>query len=331
MSREGDFDFSEFKFPKFQIRGVRWIGIGIIGILFLLTFFYSVGTEEVGVIQRFGAYQRTVPSGLHLKMPFGIETVTKVPVERQLKEEFGFRTKVAGVRTVYDTKSFREEKLMLTGDLNASDVEWIVQYRVADPYKFLFKVRNATKTFRDINEALMREVIGDRSVNEVLTVGRVEIANEVARKLQALCDEYETGIKVDQIVLQDVNPPEPVKPAFNEVNEAQQEREKLINQARSEYNKVIPKAKGDAARIIEEAKGYAIERVNQSRGEATKFSAIYREYSKAPEVTQQRIYLETMGEVLSKVGRKIITDKETTGILPLFQIEKEGKKGGEEK
>jgi len=247
-------------------------------------------------------------------------------VERQLKEEFGFRTKLAGVRTTYDPKSFREEKLMLTGDLNASDVEWIVQFRVADPYKFLFKVRNAIKTFRDMNEALMREVVGDRSVNEVLTTGRVEVANEVARRLQALCDEYETGIKVDQIVLQDVTPPEPVKPAFNEVNEAQQEREKLINQARSEYNKVIPKAKGDAAGIIEEAKGYAIERVNQARGEATKFNAIYKEYQKAPEVTQQRIYLETMNQVLSKVGRKIITDKETTGILPLFQIEKEGKK-----
>jgi membrane protease subunit HflK len=327
MSRDGDIDFSELRLPKFQIKGVRWIVVAIIGIIFLLTIFYSVGTEEVGVIQRFGAYNRTVPPGLHIKMPFGIETVRKVPVERQLKEEFGFRTKVAGVRTVYDQKAFREEKLMLTGDLNASDVEWIVQFRVADPYKFLFKVRNAIQTFRDLNEALMREIVGDRSVNEVLTTGRVEVANEVARKLQILCDEYETGIKVDQVVLQDVTPPEPVKPAFNEVNEAQQEREKLINQARSEYNKVIPKAKGDAARIIEEARGYAIERVNQARGEATKFNAIFKEYQKAPEVTQQRIYLETMNEVLSKVGRKIITDKETTGILPLFQIEKGGKEG----
>jgi len=254
MNLEARGDFSEFRFPKFQIRGLRWILLAILGVILLLTLFYSVGTEEVGVIQRFGAYKRTVPPGLHIKMPFGIETVTKVSVERQFKEEFGFRTKEAGIRTVYDPKSFREEKLMLTGDLNASDVEWIVQYRIADPYKFLFKVRNATQTFRDINEALMREVVGDRSVNEVLTTGRVEVANEVARRLQALCDEYETGIKVDQIVLQDVNPPEAVKPAFNEVNEAQQEREKLINQARSEYNKVIPKAKGDAARIIEEAR-----------------------------------------------------------------------------
>jgi membrane protease subunit HflK len=326
MNDDVSVDFSEFRFPRIDRRLLRLFVMGVVVIIFLLSSFFTVGPEEVGVIQRFGEYVRTASPGLNFKLPLGVETVKKVPVERQLKEEFGFRTKVAGIRSTYDPKSFREEKLMLTGDLNASDVEWIVQYRIIDPYKYLFKVREPTETFRDMNEALMREVIGDRSVNEVLTVGRVEIANEVARILQTLCDEYETGIKVDQIVLQDVTPPESVKPAFNEVNEAQQEREKLINQARSEYNKVIPKAKGDAARVIEEAKGYAIERVNQARGEATKFNAVFKEYSKAPEVTQQRIYLETMNEVLSKVGRKLITDKETTGILPLFQFEKEEKK-----
>jgi membrane protease subunit HflK len=326
MNDDVSVDFSEFRFPRIDRRLVRLFVIGVVVIIFLLSSFFTVGPEEVGVIQRFGEYVRTASPGLNFKLPLGVETVNKVPVERQLKEEFGFRTKATGTRTAYDPKSFREEKLMLTGDLNASDVEWIVQYRIVDPYKYLFKVRNPTETFRDMNEALMREVIGDRSVNEVLTVGRVEIANEVARILQTLCDEYETGIRVDQIVLQDVTPPESVKPAFNEVNEAQQEREKLINQARSEYNKVIPKAKGDAARVIEESKGYAIERVNQARGEAAKFNAVFREYSKAPEVTQQRIYLETMNEILPKVGRKLITDKETTGILPLFQFEKEEKK-----
>ena len=177
-----------------------------------------------------------------------------------------------------------------------------------------------------MNEALMREVVGDRSVSEVLTIGRVEIANTVTTKLQELCDQYETGIKVDQVVLQDVNPPDPVKPAFNEVNEAQQEREKLINQARSEYNKVIPKARGDALRIIEEARGYGVERVNQSRGEATRFNSIFKEYLKAPEVTRQRIYLETMNDVLPRVGRKLITDNEAAGILPLFQFGTGGKK-----
>src|SRR4030043_817618 len=322
MNEDFQFDFKKIQLPNIPMRTIGWIIIGIILLIFLVSSVFTVNPEEIGVIQRFGKYTRVVSPGLNFKIPFGIETVKKVPVERQLKEEFGFRTKTAGVRTEYDTRSFQQESLMLTGDLNAGEVEWIVQFRISDPYKFLFKVRNAISTFRDMNEALMREVVGDRSVSEVLTTGRVEIANTVTTKLQELCDQYETGIKVDQVVLQDVNPPDPVKPAFNEVNEAQQEREKLTNQARSEYNKVIPKARGDAARIIEEARGYAVERGNQARGEATRFNALFKEYLKAPEVTQQRIYLETMNEVLSKVGRKIITDKETTGILPLFQIEK---------
>jgi membrane protease subunit HflK len=177
-----------------------------------------------------------------------------------------------------------------------------------------------------MNEAVMREVVGDRSVNEVLTVGRVEIANTVSKELQHLADQYETGIKVDQVVLQDVNPPDPVKPAFNEVNEAQQEREKLINQARSEYNRIIPKARGDAARTIEEAHGYALRRVNEAKGDAAKFDSVFQEYMKAQEVTRQRIYLETMNIVLQRMGRKLITNQNTTGILPLFQLEKEASK-----
>jgi membrane protease subunit HflK len=325
MNEEMQFDFRKFQLPNISLRTIRWIIIGIILIIFLVSSVFTVNPEEIGVIQRFGKYTRVVSPGLNFKLPFGIETVKKVPVERQLKEEFGFRTKTADVRTEYVSRAFQQESLMLTGDLNAGEVEWIVQFRISDPYKFLFKVRNAISTFRDMNEALMREVVGDRSVSEVLTIGRVEIANTVTTKLQELCDQYETGIKVDQVVLQDVNPPDPVKPAFNEVNEAQQEREKLINQARSEYNKVIPKARGDASRIIEEARGYAVERVNQSRGEATRFNAIFKEYLRAPEVTRQRIYLETMNDVLPRVGRKLITDKEATGILPLFQFSKETK------
>ena len=325
MEQDIQFDFSKFRFPNISLRTIRWIVLGIVLIIFLVSTVFTVNPEEIGVIQRFGKYIRVVSPGLNFKIPFGIETVKKVPVERQLKEEFGFRTKAAGVRTEYTGRAFQKESLMLTGDLNAGEVEWIVQFRISDPYKFLFKVRNAVSTFRDMNEALMREVVGDRSVSEVLTIGRVEIANTVTTKLQELCDQYETGIKVDQVVLQDVNPPDPVKPAFNEVNEAQQEREKLINQALSEYNKVIPKARGDALRIIEEARGYAVERVNQSRGEAARFNSIFKEYSKAPEVTRQRIYLETMNDVLPRVGRKLITDKEATGILPLFQFSKETK------
>jgi membrane protease subunit HflK len=330
MNHDQPFDLNKIRLPKVEMKSFGKVIAGLLLILALYASIFTVNPEEVGIILRFGEFTRAANPGLNFKMPLGIEEVIKVPVERQLKLEFGFRTQEPITGSQYTTRAYQKESLMLTGDLNASEVEWIVQFRVADPYKFLFKVRNTTVTFRDMNEAIMREIIGDRSVNEVLTVGRVEIANTVSQKLQELCDQYETGIKVDQVVLQDVNPPDTVKPAFNEVNEAQQEREKLINQARSEYNQVIPKARGTAARTIEEARGYAVERVNQARGEAARFNAIFLEYSRAPEVTRQRIYLETMNEIFPKVGRKLITDEKATGILPLFQFsqQEEQKKEG---
>ncbi|MFC1485255.1 FtsH protease activity modulator HflK [bacterium] len=293
-----------------------------IGFIFLVTSLFTVGPEEVGVILRFGKYARSVDPGLNLKIPFGIEKVIKVPIQRQLKQEFGFRTLKAGIRTRYDRNDFKDESLMLTGDLNAAEVEWIVQYRINDPYKYLFRVRNTAKTFRDINEAVMREVIGDRTIDEVLTIGRQEIATSVSEKVQVLCDQYETGIKVDQVVLQDVNPPEAVKASFNEVNEAQQEKEKLINEAFSEYNKIIPKARGEAKKVIEEAKGYATQRINRALGDATRFNAVYRSYLRGREVMKQRIYLETMEKVLTKVGKKIISDDKTSGVLPLLNLTK---------
>ena len=318
------FDLENLRPPNISGRSVKLGVILILLFIFFYTSWFTVSPEEVGVVLRFGKYTRTVNPGLNFQLPFGIEKVYKVPVERQLKQEFGFRTARAGIRTQYSSGRFQEESLMLTGDLNAAEVEWIVQYRINDPYKFLFKVRNAQQTFRDINEAVMREVVGDRTVNEVLTVGRQEIADAVAVKVQQLCDNYETGIKVDQVVLQDVNPPDEVKPSFNEVNEAQQEKEKLINQAQSEYNRVVPKAKGEADRKIEEARGYALERVNQAKGDAARFTAQFNEYMKAPEVTRQRLYLETLNEVLSKVGKKLVTDDKASGILPLFNYNEGG-------
>lgn len=327
MSQTTDqFDLSKFKPPNISGKSIKWIVLGILIFLFLWQSWFTVEPEEVGVVLRFGAYTRQASPGLNFKLPFNIESVTKVPVERQLKQEFGFRTLKAGVRTQYAPNRFQDESLMLTGDLNAAEVEWIIQYRISDAYKFLFKVRNAELTFRDITEAVMREIVGDRTVNEVLTVGRQEIALAVEEKIQELADQYETGIKVDQVVLQDVNPPDEVKPSFNEVNEAQQEKEKLINQARSEYNQIIPKARGEAQKVIEEAKGYALERVNNAKGDAARFTAQFIEYRKAKEVTRQRIYLETLEEVLSKVGRKLITDDKASGILPLFQFDQGGQK-----
>ncbi|HDH13655.1 MAG TPA: FtsH protease activity modulator HflK [Nitrospirae bacterium] len=309
-----------------NVKAIAWAAGVIVVLSLFFSSWFTIEPEEVGVVVRLGKYVRTVNPGLNFKMPLGVEQVYKVPVERQLKLEFGFRSTTPGVRTRYSPTKYQDESLMLTGDLNAAEVEWIVQFRIKNPYNFLFRVRNAEQTFRDINEAMMRAVVGDRTVDEVLTIGRQEVASTVTLMLQELSNQYELGIKVDQVVLQDVNPPEQVKPAFNEVNEAQQEREKLINQAKSEYNKVIPKARGEAARTIEKAKGYALERINNASGEAANFDAVYKEYSKAKEVTRQRIYLETMNDVMQNVGRKLITDNKVTGILPLFQLDKGGAK-----
>ena len=281
--------------------------------------FFQIGAEEVGVITRFGKHQRTVNSGLKAKIPF-LENVYKVPVERQKKQEFGFRTRDANVRTDYVRSSAtKDESLMLTGDLNLANVEWVVQYRVDRPYNYLFKVRNADQTLRDISESVTRQIVGDRTVNEVLTVGRAEVASKVKVKIQELSREYSLGIIIAQVVLQDVNPPDPVKEAFNAVNQAQQEKETLINEAKSAYNKVIPKARGQAQETIEKAEGYATRRVNNAQGEAARFNALYREYVKAPEVTKKRIYLETMQDVVPKLGDKIITSGKGNNMIPLIQ------------
>lgn len=310
----------QFRPPRFNASRIMPVILAVIAVILVMTMWFTIDPEERGIVLRFGRFVREVPSGLHLKLPWPLESVQKVPVERQLKEEFGFRTLQADVRTTYSKENFADEALMLTGDLNVAVVEWTAQFRVHDPYKFLFKVREVRKTFRDMNETVMREVIGDRSVNEVLTVGRQEIALEVERRLQALCDQYETGIKVEQIVLQNVNPPDAVKPSFNEVNQAQQEREKLINQARADYNQVIPRARGRAQQTLEQAQGFATDRVNRARGDAGLFIQVHAAFQRAPEVTRRRMYLETMAEIYPKVKRKIILDEKLKGVLPLLPL-----------
>jgi membrane protease subunit HflK len=302
----------------------KYILAGIVLIILLWMTFFQVRPEEVGVITRFGRYIRQEESGLHMKIPV-LERLYKVAVERQQKEEFGFRTTSSGIKSQYTKTGTADESLMLTGDLNLADVEWVVQYRINDAYKFLFKVREPVITMRDISEACMRKIVGDRTVNEVLTVGRIEIATSVQEEIQKLCTEYSLGIKIEQVVLQDINPPDPVKDAFNAVNQAQQEKETLINQARSEYNKIIPRASGQAEETIQKAEGYATERVNNALGEAARFNALYREYIKAPEVTKRRIYLETMTSVIPKLGNKIITDEGGNNVLPLLQMQMNNK------
>ncbi len=306
------------KMPKLPAGGARLVAVVVVLAVLGLGAVYTVSAEEQAVVLRFGEFVRTEGPGLRFKMPL-VETVQKVPIQRQLKEEFGFRTVSAGVRSQFQTVP--DESSMLTGDLNAAVVEWVVQYRIVDPYQYLFRVRRVRDTLRDMSEAVMRDVVGDRTVNEVLTVGRQEVADLVEQKLQALCDQYESGIKVDQVVLQDVNPPQEVRPSFNEVNEAQQERERLINEAQSQYNKVIPRAKGEAQRTVQESEGYALDRVNRSQGEAARFSSLFAEYRKAPEVTRRRIYLETMAEILPRAGRKVVVDEALPGVLPLLNLQ----------
>ena len=300
----------------------------IIGVIVLaglvMSSIYTVEPEENGIVLRFGRFVRTTQPGLNFKLPLRFERVIKVPVQRQLKEEFGFATVQAGVRTQYTDRGKQGESNMLTGDLNAAVVEWVVQYRIVDSYRYLFRVREVRETFRAMSEAVMREVVGDRTVNEVLTVGRQEIADLALIKLQALCDQYENGVKVEQVVLQDVNPPDAVKPAFNEVNEAQQERERMINEAQSEYNKVVPRARGEAQQTIRQAEGYALDRVNRATGDAQRFTALYQAYRLAPDVTRKRMYLETLGRILPRVEDKIILDDELSGVLPLLNLNRTG-------
>ena len=310
------------KLPRFPTGGVRIVVLALVVLFLLFTSYYQVEPDEVGVVQLFGAYVRTTDPGPHLKLPFGIERVTKVPVQRQLKMEFGFRTVRAGVRSEFaNPREAQAESLMLTGDLNVAVVEWIVQFRIEDPKAYLFNVRNVPETFRYMSEAAVRQVVGDHSVDEVITIGRAQIAMAAKEELQRLCNLYGIGIEIQQLVLQDVNPPGPVRPAFNEVNQAIQEKERAINEAWAEYNQSVPRAKGEAEQLVRSAEGYALERENHALGDASRFDALYEEYRRAPEVTRKRMYLETMGDLLGKLGRKVIVDEKARGVLPLLQLD----------
>ncbi len=300
--------------------GVRIFVVLLIVLALAGTSVYQIEPEEVGIILRFGKYVRSEDPGLQFRIPFGIERLQRVQVQRQLKAEFGFRTLQAGIRSESTSRGYADESAMLTGDLNAAVVEWVVQYHIDDPESYLFRVRNVDRTFRDMSEAVMRRVVGDRTVNEVITIGRQEIEDQAKVELQALCKTYQTGIRVDQVVLQDVNPPDPVKPSFNEVNQAEQEREQLINEAQSRYNQQVPRAEGEAQRTVQEAEGYALDRVNRAEGDAARFTSLYDAYRLAPDVTRRRIYLETLGEILPKAGRKIVVGADFEGMLPLLDL-----------
>jgi membrane protease subunit HflK len=296
----------------------------LIGIVVVWTTFYTVEADEVAVVQRFGRYVRQESPGLHFRLPLGLETVRKVKVQRVWKAEFGFRTEEPGIRTRFSPQGFPEEALMLTGDLNVGDVKWIVQYRIADPVQYLFGNRDAERTLRDVAQIVMRTVVGDHTVTEVLTERRTEIAHAVQRKMQDLLQLYTTGLRVDTVNLQNVTPPsDAVKRAFNEVNEAQQEKERKINEALQAYNQEIPNARGEAERRLAQAAGYAIQRVNTAKGDAGRFTALLAEYQKAPGVTRRRLYLETMRDILPTVQQVFIFDShQPASLLPFLDLQR---------
>jgi membrane protease subunit HflK len=303
----------------------RTVALGVVAVLVLagiLSCFYTVQPEERAVVKRFGEVYGVADPGLHFKLPFGVDSVQHVATERVLKQEFGFRTediRQAG-RTQYSGGDFPDESLMLTGDLNIIDVEWVVQYRIADPIKYIYAMREPDRTLRDLSESVMRRVVGNHIGSDVLTVGRVEIANTVREELQSAMDKYDNGIQVMTVQLQDVVPPERVQPAFNEVNEARQELEKTINDAQRQANEQIPRAEGAAKRTIAEAEGYGIERVNQAQGEAARFTDVLTEYRNVPDVTRSRMYLETLSEALPKIGSIVVVQEGQTSPLPLFNL-----------
>jgi len=309
-----------------KFRGGTWIIIAVILVFLGSSCFYTIGVDEVGVVQRFGKFVRTTQPGLNFKLPKGIEKISKVRVRHVFKEEFGLRTLQAGIKTRYAPGSaYEDESLMLTGDLNVAIVPWIVQYRISDPYDYLFKVLNVKKTLRDLAESTMRLVVGDRSINEVISK-REEIATYAIEVLQKELDKADTGIKVVTIEMKKTNVPEPVQPSFNEVNQAIQEKERMVYQAREQYNKVIPAAKGNAEKTIKAAEGYALDRVNRAKGDAARFVALYQEYSKAQDVTRRRLYLEAMQEIFPSMGNKYIVDADQKNFLPLLNLGKS--KGG---
>lgn len=282
---------------------------------------YTVPADSEAVVMRFGKYNRTVPAGLRVKFPLGMETIQILPVKRQLKAEFGFGTPLAtNPHQMSPSERWQREKVMVTGDLNVALVEWVVQFRIDDPRAFLFNVRDPESTLRDIAEAVMRQIVGDRTVDEVITVGRQEIEFQSLAELQRLVNLFELGLVVDQVQLKDVNPPEAVQASFNEVNQAQQERERAINLAKGEFNRAIPQAGGTADQKVREAEGYATRRVNEAEGDVSRFLAVLEQYALAPEVTRQRMFLETVQEVFPRLGRRVVVDDQMKSLLPFLPL-----------
>lgn len=323
MSDSIKFGDSEIKLKKPDFKKIFSILLLFFVFITALSSFYTIDANENGVILRFGAYSHTQDPGLHFKIPF-VDQVYKVRVDYQHKLEYGFRTLKSGVKTEYSRRNFSHESWMLTGNLNIAEVRWVTQYKIKDPVAYLFNVRGIENTIRDVSESVMRLKIGDRSFTEVMQTERIAIADKARTSIQEVLDKYNSGILIQLVQLQGVTPPTPVADSFNEVNRAKQEQETLINEARQEYNKEIYSVQGKSQKIVNEAEGYSVERINKAKGDTELFEMILKEYKKAPQITKDRYYIETMNEVLAKVKNKIIVDSNMENILPLLNIQKEG-------
>ena len=307
-------------------KNAKLIAWGVGGLLLLVgvnSTWYTVPADSQAVCLRFGhVVDNNIQPGLHFKLPFGIDEITTVAVKRQLKLEFGSagRREDATNSYQYGRDDPDTVKNMVTGDLNAAHVEWVVQYQIGDITNYLFHARTPEETLRDASEAVMREVVGDRTVDEILTVGRTEMESEAHKRLAALSNLYELGIAVDQVQLLGVNPPPQVRHSFDDVNQAQQEREQKINLARAQYNSAVPQARGEADKQISEAEGNALKRTNEAIGDAARFKAVFIEYERAPEITRRRLYMETMTDILPRMGRKVIIDESARSVLPFLPL-----------
>jgi modulator of FtsH protease HflK len=313
---------SKYKLPPFAGGPLVMLVLAAAVIFIGFNCFYMVQPQETAVIQRFGEYSHIAESGFHLKLPFGIDTVRKVPTGRVLQHEYGYRTLQPGVRSTFKEKGYEEEAVMLSGDLNVVNLQWTVQYKIQNAVDYLFRVHDVEGTLDDISESVVRRIVGNRYSDDVLTVGRASIADMAKVEIQAIMDTYQTGIKIVNVQLQNANPPDSVKAAFNEVNESQQERERMINEAQQAYNQKIPKAMGEARQAVSQAEGYALEKVNRSQGEVQRFVNILAEYEKSPDVTRRRMYLDSIGELLGHVEHLYVIDENQRNMLPLFDLSK---------
>ena len=308
-------DFSSFG------RSPWWIPLVVVLLLVGgLNSYYTVEPQETAVVQRFGRFTEIMEAGLHFKIPFGVDTVKKVVTGRVLQHEYGYRTVTPGIRSTFAEKGYEDESVMLSGDLNVVDLQWTVQYKIQDPVQFLFRVQDVESTLNDVSESVVRRIVGNRYADEVLTVGRASIAELARKEIQKAMDTYKTGLQIVTVKLQNANPPNPVKAAFNEVNEARQEKERMINDAQQAYNQKIPKAMGEARQTYTQAEGYALDRVNRASGEVQRFQDILAEYKKAPDVTRRRMYLDSVDGLLSKVDNLVVMDESQKNMLPFFDL-----------